>query len=61
MHIPLEPPAIINENRPPTSWPQEGKIDLLDLHVRMKNILLFHCAITFADYFLIVKDLLMVR
>uniref|UniRef100_A0A0E0E2W0 ABC transmembrane type-1 domain-containing protein n=1 Tax=Oryza meridionalis TaxID=40149 RepID=A0A0E0E2W0_9ORYZ len=31
MHLPSEPPAIIPENRPPSSWPQEGQIDLQDL------------------------------
>ncbi|GFQ06847.1 ABC transporter c family member 8 [Phtheirospermum japonicum] len=31
MHIPPEPPAIVEDNRPPTSWPQKGRIELLDL------------------------------
>jgi ATP-binding cassette subfamily C (CFTR/MRP) protein 1 len=34
MHLPAEPPAIIPENRPPASWPQEGRIDLQDLKVK---------------------------
>lgn len=36
MHIPSEPPAIIDESRPPPSWPHEGKIDLLDLKVKYR-------------------------
>ncbi|KAF0901840.1 hypothetical protein E2562_006467 [Oryza meyeriana var. granulata] len=36
MHLPSEPPAIILENRPPGSWPQEGQIDLQDLKVRYR-------------------------
>lgn len=34
MHIPSEPPAIIDDKRPPPSWPFDGKIDLQDLKVR---------------------------
>jgi len=41
MHLPVEPPAIIPENRPPTSWPQEGRIDLQDLKVNNRMIV-FH-------------------
>jgi hypothetical protein len=41
MHLPVEPPAIILENRPPTSWPQEGRIDLKDLKVNNRMIV-FH-------------------
>uniref|UniRef100_A0A0D3GHW3 Uncharacterized protein n=1 Tax=Oryza barthii TaxID=65489 RepID=A0A0D3GHW3_9ORYZ len=33
MHLPPEPPAIIPENRAPSSWPQEGQIDLQDLKI----------------------------
>ncbi|BAH93577.1 Os06g0561800 [Oryza sativa Japonica Group] len=36
MHLPPEPPAIIPENRAPSSWPQEGQIDLQDLKVRYR-------------------------
>ncbi|TVU07887.1 hypothetical protein EJB05_41262 [Eragrostis curvula] len=36
MHLPPEPPAIIPEHRPPTSWPQEGRIDLQDLKIRYR-------------------------
>uniref|UniRef100_A0A0E0LCP1 ABC transporter C family member 13 n=1 Tax=Oryza punctata TaxID=4537 RepID=A0A0E0LCP1_ORYPU len=36
MHLPSEPPAIIPENRPPSSWPHEGQIDLQDLKVRYR-------------------------
>ncbi|WOL09093.1 hypothetical protein Cni_G17846 [Canna indica] len=36
MHIPSEPPAIINERRPPTSWPREGRIDLHELRVKYR-------------------------
>ncbi|WVZ79774.1 hypothetical protein U9M48_027314 [Paspalum notatum var. saurae] len=37
MHLPEEPPAIIPENRPPASWPQEGRIDLQDLKIRYRS------------------------
>ncbi|KAL6841674.1 hypothetical protein ACP4OV_028503 [Aristida adscensionis] len=36
MHLPSEPPAIIEENRPPITWPQEGRIDLQDLKVKYR-------------------------
>ncbi|RLN11969.1 ABC transporter C family member 8-like isoform X1 [Panicum miliaceum] len=36
MHLPAEPPAIIPENRPPASWPQEGRIELQDLKIRYR-------------------------
>ncbi|KAF5943789.1 hypothetical protein HYC85_017866 [Camellia sinensis] len=34
MHIPPEPPAIVEDRRPPSSWPSKGRIDLQDLRVR---------------------------
>ncbi|XP_009759196.1 ABC transporter C family member 8 isoform X2 [Nicotiana sylvestris] len=36
MHIPPEPPAIVEENRPPSSWPTNGRIELLDLKIRYR-------------------------
>ncbi|KAG6538857.1 ABC transporter C family member 8-like [Zingiber officinale] len=36
MHITPEPPAIINERRPPPTWPSEGRIDLQELKVRYR-------------------------
>ncbi|XP_020088705.1 ABC transporter C family member 8-like isoform X3 [Ananas comosus] len=36
MYIPPEPPAIIPENRPPPSWPFEGRIDLQELMVKYR-------------------------
>ncbi|KAL0354577.1 UNVERIFIED_CONTAM: ABC transporter C family member 8 [Sesamum radiatum] len=36
MHIPSEPPAIIEDQRPPTSWPPKGRIELLDLKIRYR-------------------------
>ncbi|KAK4427310.1 ABC transporter C family member 8 [Sesamum alatum] len=36
MHIPPEPPAIIEDKRPPTSWPPKGRIELLDLKIRYR-------------------------
>ncbi|KAA8518676.1 hypothetical protein F0562_016150 [Nyssa sinensis] len=36
MHIPAEPPAIVNERRPPASWPSHGRIELQDLKVRYR-------------------------
>ncbi|KAL0304369.1 UNVERIFIED_CONTAM: ABC transporter C family member 10 [Sesamum radiatum] len=31
MHIPSEAPEVINDNRPPVSWPAEGKVEIQDL------------------------------
>ncbi|CAK7356833.1 unnamed protein product [Dovyalis caffra] len=31
MHIPPEPPAIVEDMRPPFSWPTDGRIELQDL------------------------------
>ncbi|KAH7565455.1 hypothetical protein JRO89_XS09G0209400 [Xanthoceras sorbifolium] len=36
MHIPPEPPAIIEDMRPPASWPFEGRIELENLKVRYR-------------------------
>uniref|UniRef100_A0A453SDU3 ABC transmembrane type-1 domain-containing protein n=1 Tax=Aegilops tauschii subsp. strangulata TaxID=200361 RepID=A0A453SDU3_AEGTS len=36
MHLPSEPPTIIPDNRPPISWPQEGRIDLQDLKIKYR-------------------------
>ncbi|KAJ8643276.1 hypothetical protein MRB53_005024 [Persea americana] len=36
MHIPPEPPAIIDDRRPPPSWPSEGRIDLHDLKIKYR-------------------------
>ncbi|XP_020574947.1 ABC transporter C family member 8-like [Phalaenopsis equestris] len=36
MHIPPEPPAVIEESRPPPSWPLEGRIDIQNLKIRYK-------------------------
>nr|XP_043612218.1 ABC transporter C family member 5 [Erigeron canadensis] len=38
-HIPSEAPPIIEESRPPPSWPEEGKIEIIDLKVRYKESL----------------------
>ncbi|KAK7345719.1 hypothetical protein VNO77_16329 [Canavalia gladiata] len=35
--IPSEAPAIIEESRPPSSWPENGTIQLIDLKVRYKE------------------------
>ena len=34
MHIPSERPAIVEDNRPPSSWPSMGRIELQALKVR---------------------------
>ena len=34
MHIPSEPPAIVEDMRPPSSWPSKGRIELQALKVR---------------------------
>ncbi|XVE51964.1 hypothetical protein DITRI_Ditri02bG0081900 [Diplodiscus trichospermus] len=36
MHIPAEPPAIIEDNRPPSSWPSKGRIELQELKIRYR-------------------------
>ncbi|CAI9767155.1 unnamed protein product [Fraxinus pennsylvanica] len=36
MHIPPEPPAIVDDKRPPTSWPSKGRIDMVDLKIRYR-------------------------
>lgn len=33
MHLPSEPPAIVEDKRPPASWPSKGRIVLQDLKV----------------------------
>ncbi|WJX86374.1 ATP-binding cassette sub- C member 8 [Trifolium repens] len=33
IHIPAEPPAIVDNNRPPFSWPSKGRIDLQGLEI----------------------------
>ncbi|KAI4324776.1 hypothetical protein MLD38_030232 [Melastoma candidum] len=36
MHIPSEPAAIVENHRPPSSWPSKGRIELEDLHIRYR-------------------------
>lgn len=36
MHIPPEPPAVVEDKRPPPSWPSKGRIELLDLKIRYR-------------------------
>ncbi|KAM3326360.1 hypothetical protein P3S67_001486 [Capsicum chacoense] len=36
MHIPPEPPAIVEDNRPPSTWPTKGRIDFLDLKIKYR-------------------------
>ncbi|XP_015866661.3 ABC transporter C family member 8-like [Ziziphus jujuba] len=36
MHIPPEPPAIIEGKRPPSSWPTKGRIDLHSLEIKYR-------------------------
>ncbi|KAL2337977.1 hypothetical protein Fmac_012423 [Flemingia macrophylla] len=33
---PAEPPAIVEDNRPPSSWPSKGRINLLSLEIRYR-------------------------
>lgn len=40
MNIPEEPPAIVDDRRPPCSWPSNGTIHLQELKVRRKHQLL---------------------
>ncbi|KAJ9539613.1 hypothetical protein OSB04_026119 [Centaurea solstitialis] len=36
MHIPSEAPVVIEKNRPPTNWPNVGKVDIQDLQIRYR-------------------------
>ncbi|XP_065866716.1 ABC transporter C family member 8 isoform X2 [Euphorbia lathyris] len=36
MNIPPEPPAIVEDNRPPSSWPFNGRIELQELKIRYR-------------------------
>ncbi|XP_026449117.1 ABC transporter C family member 8-like isoform X2 [Papaver somniferum] len=36
MHIPSEPPAIVDDQRPPPSWPSNGRIDLENLKIKYR-------------------------
>lgn len=36
MHIPTEPPAIVEDKRPPSSWPSKGRIQYQDLKIRYR-------------------------
>ncbi|XP_042048232.1 ABC transporter C family member 8-like isoform X2 [Salvia splendens] len=36
MNIPPEPPAVIPYDKPPASWPQKGRIELLELKIRYR-------------------------
>ncbi|KAJ0579285.1 putative ABC-type xenobiotic transporter [Helianthus annuus] len=36
MHIPTEPPAVVLNNRPPSSWPSKGRINFEDLKLRYR-------------------------
>ncbi|KAL2337937.1 hypothetical protein Fmac_012383 [Flemingia macrophylla] len=36
IHIPAEPPAILEDSRPPSSWPSKGRIDLQALEIRYR-------------------------
>eukprot|EP00253_Pinus_taeda_P012923 PITA_12923 len=36
MHIPSEAPAVIEDCRPPDSWPSHGKVELQDLKIRYR-------------------------
>ncbi|CAI0546371.1 unnamed protein product [Linum tenue] len=36
MHIPSEAPEVIEDNRPPPSWPSVGKVEICDLKIRYR-------------------------
>lgn len=36
MHLPSEAPIVIEKNRPPTNWPNVGKVDIQDLQIRYR-------------------------
>ncbi|KHN39292.1 ABC transporter C family member 8 [Glycine soja] len=37
IHLPAEPPAIVQDHRPPSSWPSKGRIDLHALEVNVSG------------------------
>ncbi|KAK4754038.1 hypothetical protein SAY87_002142 [Trapa incisa] len=37
MHIPSEPEAIVEDHRPPSTWPSKGRIELEDLKIRYRE------------------------
>lgn len=41
MHIPPEPPAIVEDKRPPSSWPFKGRIELQQLKVSLHMELIY--------------------
>ena len=55
INVPAEPPAVVDHNRPPSSWPSKGKIDLQGLEVMFHPCLLFHF------YFSMLSPILLVR
>lgn len=38
MYVPSEAPEVIEENRPPASWPNVGKVEIRDLQVKYSSI-----------------------
>ncbi|XP_047182853.1 ABC transporter C family member 8-like [Vigna umbellata] len=36
IHLPSEPPAILKDHQPPSSWPSKGRIDLQALEIRYR-------------------------
>ncbi|KAJ7963159.1 ABC transporter C family member 8-like [Quillaja saponaria] len=36
IHIPSEPPAVVEDKRPPSSWPSKGRIELQALKIRYR-------------------------
>ena len=39
IHLPSEPPAIVKDHQPPSSWPSKGRIDLQALEVKFHRSL----------------------
>lgn len=37
MNIEPEPQTVVEDNRPPSSWPSKGRVELQDLKVRMSK------------------------
>lgn len=59
MHIPSEPPAIVEGRRPPSSWPSKGRIELQALKVRkliLENLHHEFKCDDFVLFFLLVSD-----
>jgi hypothetical protein len=42
MRIPSEAPEVIKDNRPPSNWPEKGKVDICDLQVSLTPMIYWY-------------------